>query len=157
MRLINRGSKQSPLARQACDIALAAHLQTYGDYGRSKMKETYTVKVEGVKVWVEVVNRKASYVATAMTGMRRLRSLPGLKKILNGPNGQLERAMDDILVTSDLTSRYKISRKTLWSWQSADTMPRGFVCPFPPPDWPGNPNRWRSESIKEWEDKKKIN
>ena len=72
MRLINRGSKQSPLARQACDIALAAHLQTYGDYGRSKMKETYTVKV-----WVEVVNRKASYVATAMTGMRRLRSLPG--------------------------------------------------------------------------------
>ncbi|ELJ3863362.1 DUF4060 family protein, partial [Escherichia coli] len=47
------------------------------DYGRSKMKETYTVKVEGVKVWVEVVNRKASYVATAMTGMRRLRSLPG--------------------------------------------------------------------------------
>jgi len=41
------------------------------------MKETYTVKVEGVKVWVEVVNRKASYVATAMTGMRRLRALPG--------------------------------------------------------------------------------
>jgi len=35
------------------------------------------VRVEGVKVWVEVVNRKASYVATAMTGMRRLRSLPG--------------------------------------------------------------------------------
>ncbi|RDT62142.1 DUF4060 domain-containing protein, partial [Klebsiella pneumoniae] len=24
MRLINRGSKQSPLARQACEIALAA-------------------------------------------------------------------------------------------------------------------------------------
>ncbi|EGY9193532.1 DUF4060 family protein [Salmonella enterica] len=46
-------------------------------YGRSKMKETYTVRVEGVKVWVEVVNRKASYVATAMTGMRRLRALPG--------------------------------------------------------------------------------
>jgi len=77
MRLINRGSRQSPLARQACDIALAAHPQRYGDYGRSKMKETYTVRVEGVKVWVEVVNRKASYVATAMTGMRRLRSLPG--------------------------------------------------------------------------------
>lgn len=77
MRLINRGSKQSPLARQACEIALAAHQQRYGDYGRSKMKETYTVRVEGVKVWVEVVNCKASYVATAMTGMRRLRSLPG--------------------------------------------------------------------------------
>lgn len=71
MRLINRGSKQSPL------IALAAHQQRYGDYGRSKMKETYTVRVEGVKVWVEVVNCKASYVATAMTGMRRLRTLPG--------------------------------------------------------------------------------
>lgn len=73
MRLINRGNQQSPLARQACDIALAAHQQRYGEYGRSKMKETYT----GVKVWVEVVNRKASYVATAMTGMRRLRALPG--------------------------------------------------------------------------------
>ncbi|MBJ9884558.1 DUF4060 family protein [Citrobacter sp. FDAARGOS_156] len=47
------------------------------EYGRSKMKETYTVRVEGVKVWVEVVNRKASYVATAMTGMRRLRALHG--------------------------------------------------------------------------------
>lgn len=77
MRLINRGNKQSPLARQACDIALATHVERYGDYGRSKMKETYTVRVEGVKVWVEVVNRKASYVATAMTGMRRLRALPG--------------------------------------------------------------------------------
>ncbi|WP_449544776.1 DUF4060 family protein [Lelliottia amnigena] len=77
MRLINRGSRHSPLARQACDIALAAHQGRYGNYGRSKMKETYTVRVEGVKVWVEVVNRKASYVATAMTGMRRLRSLPG--------------------------------------------------------------------------------
>ena len=72
MRLINRGNQQSPLARQACDIALATHHERYGDYGRS-----YTVRVEGVKVWVEVVNRKASYVATAMTGMRRLRALPG--------------------------------------------------------------------------------
>ncbi|EIA6526896.1 MAG: DUF4060 family protein [Citrobacter portucalensis] len=77
MRLINRGNQQSPLARQACDIALATHAERYGDYGRSKMKETYTVRVEGVKVWVEVVNRKTSYVATAMTGMRRLRALPG--------------------------------------------------------------------------------
>lgn len=31
----------------------------------------------GEMMRVEVVNRKASYVATAMTGMRRLRSLPG--------------------------------------------------------------------------------
>lgn len=77
MKLINRGNKQSPIARQACDIALATHHQRYGEYGRSKMKETYTVKVSGVKVWVEVVNRSRSYVATAMTGMRRLRALPG--------------------------------------------------------------------------------
>ncbi|ELX1418493.1 DUF4060 family protein [Escherichia coli] len=76
MRLINR-STQSPLARKACEITLAAHQERYGDYGRSKMREMYTVRVEGVKVWVEVVNRKASYVATAMTGMRRLRSLSG--------------------------------------------------------------------------------
>lgn len=77
MRLINRGNQQSPLARRACAIALATHAERYGDYGRSKMKETYTVRVEGVKVWVEGGNRKASYVATAMTGMHRLRSLPG--------------------------------------------------------------------------------
>lgn len=49
MRLINR-STQSPLARKACDIALAAHQERYGNYGRSRMKETYTVRVEGVKV-----------------------------------------------------------------------------------------------------------
>lgn len=77
MRLINRGKQQSPLARQACDIALATHYERYGDYGRSKMTETYTILVEGVKVTVEVVNRRCSYVAAAMTGMRRLRALPG--------------------------------------------------------------------------------
>lgn len=77
MKLINCGNKQSPIARQACEIALATHHQRYGDYGRSKMKETYTVRVSGVKVWVEVVNRSRSYVATAMMGMRRLRALPG--------------------------------------------------------------------------------
>lgn len=50
MKLINRGNKQSPIARQACEIALATHQKRYGDYGRSKMKETYTIRVEGVKV-----------------------------------------------------------------------------------------------------------
>lgn len=77
MKLINRGNKQSPIARQACEIALATHQERYGDYGRSKMTEMYTIRVEGVKVTVEVVNRSRSYVATAMTGMRRLRALPG--------------------------------------------------------------------------------
>lgn len=70
MKLINRGNKQSPIARQACAIALETHYERYRDYGRSKMTEMYTIRVEGV-------NRKASYVATAMTGMRRLRALPG--------------------------------------------------------------------------------
>ncbi|MFU0967111.1 DUF4060 family protein [Kluyvera ascorbata] len=77
MKLINRGNKQSPIARQACEIALATHQERYGDYGRSKMAEMYTIRIEGVKVTVEVVNRRCSYVATAMTGMRRLRTLPG--------------------------------------------------------------------------------
>lgn len=76
MRLINRGSKQSPLARQACDIALAAHHAKYGEYGRQKYRTNYTVVVDGVKVTIEVVNRVSSYVATAMIGVRRLRNLP---------------------------------------------------------------------------------
>ncbi len=38
MRLINR-SKQSPLGRQACDAALAKHVELYGAYGRRKRKE----------------------------------------------------------------------------------------------------------------------
>ncbi|HHT0257296.1 TPA: DUF4060 family protein [Raoultella planticola] len=70
MRLINR-SKQSPLGRQACDAALAKHVELYGEYGRQKTKRTYTVIVEGSNV-----NRKCSYVATAMNCARRLRNLP---------------------------------------------------------------------------------
>lgn len=76
MRLINR-SKQSPVGRMACDAALAKHLETYGEYGRQKQRTNYTVDVSGMKVTVEVVNRSCSYVATAMTGARRLRGLPG--------------------------------------------------------------------------------
>ena len=77
MRLINRGSKQSPIARQACEVALETHHARYGDYGRQKQQTNYVVEVNGMKVTVEVVNRSRSYVATAMTGMRRLRALPG--------------------------------------------------------------------------------
>ncbi|HBL7049456.1 TPA: DUF4060 family protein [Enterobacter cloacae] len=76
MRLINR-SKQSPLARKACDAALAKHVETYGEFARQNTKTTYTVVVDGIKITVEVVNRRASYVATAMNGARRLRNLPG--------------------------------------------------------------------------------
>lgn len=76
MRLINR-SKQSPIGRRACDAALAAHQEAFGEYGRQKARTNYTVDVDGLKVTVEVVNRSASYVATAMTGFRKLRNLPG--------------------------------------------------------------------------------
>lgn len=75
MKLINRSSKNSPLARQACDAALASHVAKFGPYGRHDKTTTYTVMVEGVKITVEVVNRPASYVATALTGRRRIRSL----------------------------------------------------------------------------------
>lgn len=76
MRLINR-SRHSPLGRQACDAALAKHVELYGAYGRQKTKRTYTVVVQGSKITVEVVNRKSSYVATAMSCARRLHHLHG--------------------------------------------------------------------------------
>lgn len=75
MRLINR-SKQSPVGSRACDIALATHHAKFGNYGRQKSRTNYTVSVGGMKVTVEVVNRSASYVATAMNGFRKLRNLP---------------------------------------------------------------------------------
>lgn len=75
MKLINRSSKNSPLARQACDAALASHVEKFGPYGHHDKTTTYTVQVEGVKITVEVVNRPASYVATALTGRRRLRGM----------------------------------------------------------------------------------
>ncbi|EKG6106941.1 DUF4060 family protein, partial [Salmonella enterica] len=53
------------------------HVEIYGEFGKQKTKTTYTVAVDGIKVTVEVVNRQASYVATAMNGARRLRNLPG--------------------------------------------------------------------------------
>ncbi|EIJ8620229.1 DUF4060 family protein, partial [Salmonella enterica] len=54
MKLINR-SKQSPVGRRACDVALAAHHEKFGDYGRQKHVTNYTVVVDGVKVPVEIV------------------------------------------------------------------------------------------------------
>lgn len=75
MKLINR-SKKSPIGRRACEAALAAHQEAFGEYGRQKARTNYTVDVDGMKVTVEVVNRTASYVATAMTGFRKLRNLP---------------------------------------------------------------------------------
>lgn len=70
MKLINRGSKQSMLARRTCDAALATHHAKYGDYGWQKHRTNYTVVVDGIKVTAEVVNRATSYVATAMIGVQ---------------------------------------------------------------------------------------
>ncbi|MBW9432868.1 DUF4060 family protein [Atlantibacter hermannii] len=83
MRLINR-SKTSPIGCQACNAALAKHVDRFGDYGPKNLKTIYTVQVQGSKVTVEVVNRKMSYVATAMTGMRRLRSVANKTMGLRG-------------------------------------------------------------------------
>ncbi|MBW3207703.1 DUF4060 family protein, partial [Salmonella enterica subsp. enterica serovar Javiana] len=62
MKLINR-SKQSQVGRGECDVALAAHLEKSGDYGRQKHVTNYTFVVVGVKVPAEVVNRATSSVA----------------------------------------------------------------------------------------------
>ena len=75
MRLINRSKKSTP-GSVACETALAEHVKIYGSYGRQGTKRTYTVAVDGSKITVEVVNRRSSYVATAMTGVRILRNLP---------------------------------------------------------------------------------
>ena len=77
MRLINRSRKDSPLARRACDAALAKHVERFGDYASRATSSKYTVQVDGAKITVEVENRSASYVATAITGARRLRRLAG--------------------------------------------------------------------------------
>ncbi|MDF2624690.1 MULTISPECIES: DUF4060 family protein [Kosakonia] len=77
MRLINRSRKDSPMARRACDAALARHVERFGDYASRAMTSVYTVLVDGMKVTVEVENRSTSYVATAIMGARRLRALAG--------------------------------------------------------------------------------
>jgi len=58
---------------------------------------------------------------------------------------------DKYMLTRDVLERFKISRKTLFQWRRAEKMPRGFSSPFPNPDLPGNPNRWRSSTIHAWE------
>lgn len=77
MRLINRSSKDSPLARRACDAALARHVERFGAYANRATSSVYIVLVDGMKVKVEVENRSTSYVATAIIGARSLRALAG--------------------------------------------------------------------------------
>ncbi|WP_171861551.1 DUF4060 family protein [Dickeya dadantii] len=77
MKLINRA--KSPISKQACDCALAAHYNRFGEYGRSKTATRYRVKVARQVVTVEVIATSRSYVATALDGVRRLSRLPGIK------------------------------------------------------------------------------
>ncbi|WP_390884081.1 DUF4060 family protein [Kosakonia radicincitans] len=65
---------------------MASHVAKFGPYGCHDKTTTYTVMVEGVKITVEVVNRPASYVATALTGRRRIRSL-----VSHGINSEREK------------------------------------------------------------------
>jgi hypothetical protein len=76
MKLIIRETR-SPIARRACRAALDEHQNVFGNYGPERAYTEYRVKVDGMIVTVEVVNRRASYVATARDGFRRLRNLPG--------------------------------------------------------------------------------
>ncbi|NPE58674.1 DUF4060 family protein [Dickeya dadantii] len=77
MKLINRA--RSPVSKQACDCALAAHYNRFGEYGRNKTATRYRVKVAHQVVTVEVIATSRSYVATALDGVRRLSRLPGIK------------------------------------------------------------------------------
>ncbi|NJQ19615.1 DUF4060 family protein [Pantoea sp. LS15] len=77
MRLINR-SKRDSIGGPACAAALKCHFEKYGEHGRSDKQTFYTIRIQGRKITVEVVNRPRSYVATAMTRARNLQCLPGL-------------------------------------------------------------------------------
>lgn len=75
MRHIIRGNP-GPAPRRACEMALQVHQDRFGEYGPQRKRTNYTVSVGSMKFTVEIVNRSASYVATAMIRARRLRSLP---------------------------------------------------------------------------------
>ncbi|WP_331704416.1 DUF4060 family protein [Enterobacter ludwigii] len=77
VRLINR-SKGDSIGGPACAAALKCHVEKFGEHGRRYTQTIYTVRVRGQKVTVEIVSRSRSYVATALTGARHLRRLPGL-------------------------------------------------------------------------------
>ena len=58
----------------------------------------------------------------------------------------------EILITSDVLSRYKISRSTLYFWSTPSRMPSYFSQPFPKPRINGSPKRWRLSDLLEWEE-----
>lgn len=77
MRLINRSAKDI-VGGPACAAALKSHYEKFGDHGRSYTQTFYAVMVGKYKVTVEVVNRRRSYVATAMTGARQIKRMAEL-------------------------------------------------------------------------------
>lgn len=58
---------------------------------------------------------------------------------------------DEIMLTSEVLKRYKISRSTLYFWSTPERMPASFKRPFPKPIVGGNPRRWRKAELIKWE------
>ena len=76
MRHIIKGNPERT-ERAAMKAALNLHQAKYGDYAPSKESENYTVLVDGIKIVVEIMNRKKSYVATSMMRPRDLSKVWG--------------------------------------------------------------------------------
>lgn len=61
-------------------------------------------------------------------------------------------ASDEIMLTSDVLARYKISRSTLYFWSTPARMPASFKRPFPLPTIGGSPKRWKKSELLKWEE-----
>lgn len=77
MRHIIRGNP-TPQEKQAAETALSCHQQKYGDYARRKNSETYRILIANQTISIEIMNRKASYVATVMNHHRSLSKICGV-------------------------------------------------------------------------------
>ena len=64
--------------KQAAETALSCHQQKYGDYARRKNSETYRIRIANQTISIEIMNRKASYVATVMNHHRSLSKICGV-------------------------------------------------------------------------------
>ncbi|MGO2975419.1 MAG: DUF4060 family protein [Hafnia alvei] len=76
MRHIIKGDP-TQIERSAMEAALNQHQEKYGDYGPTKKGVTYTIKVSEEKFFIEIINRKKSYVATSMMRPRDLSKVWG--------------------------------------------------------------------------------
>ena len=66
--------------------------------------------------------------------------------------GESIHSNSEIMVTSEIMARYKISRSTLYFWSTPARMPACFSRPFPKPAIGGSPKRWRKADVLKWED-----